>query len=117
MTSQRKRLALSQHDVAFLMGTHGGAGISRYEQSSQLPNLETALALEAILQTSIKDLFSGLYEEVLKRVVIRAQTLMYKNERGRSAIRKRRSLTIIISLRPVNARSTCKTAIKNISTY
>jgi transcriptional regulator with XRE-family HTH domain len=116
MTPQRKRLALSQHDVAFLMGTHGGAGISRYEQSSQLPNLETALALEAILQTPIKELFAGLYEEVLQRVVVRAKTLMYKNERGRRAIRKRRSLEIIISLRPLSARSICKKTVQNTPT-
>jgi hypothetical protein len=99
------------------MGTHGGAGISRYEQSSQLPNLETALALEAILQIPIRDLFSGLYEEVLKRAVVRAKTLMHKNERGRHAIRKRRTLAAIISLAPDNARSTCKTATKSSQTY
>ena len=117
ITTRRKRLAFSQHDVAFLMGTHGGAGISRYELSSQTPNLETALALEAILQIPIRDLFAGLYEEVVQRVVVRAKTLMHKNERGRRATRKRRSLSVIISLWPDSARQKCKTATQTVATY
>ena len=54
-----------------------------------MPNLETALALEAILQIPVRELYAGLYEDVLQRVVVRAKTLMYRNERGRYAIRKR----------------------------
>ena len=81
-----------------------------------MPNLETALALEAILQIPVRELFAGVYEEVLQRVVVRAKTLMYKNERGRQAVRKRRSLEIIISLRPASDRQKCKTAMETVST-
>ena len=97
---QRKRLALSQDEVAFLMGTHGGAGISRYEQFSQTPSLETVLALELILQKPAKELFGGLYEEIRQRVETRAKVLIYKTDRGkqsRRATRKRQALANIIS--------------------
>jgi transcriptional regulator with XRE-family HTH domain len=100
LLSQRKRLALSQDEVAFLMGTHGGAGISRYEQLAQRPTLETALALEVILQKPAKELFAGLFGEIQQRVAARAKVLTYRKDQGkpsRRAARKRRSLENIIN--------------------
>ena len=105
LLSQRKRLALSQDEVAFLMGTHGGAGISRYEQFTQRVSLETALALEVILQKPARELFAGLYREIEERVAARAKVLTYKRDRGkanRRTARKRRSLENIISLQSNN---------------
>ena len=102
---QRKRLALSQAEVAFLMGTHGGAGISRYEQFTQRPSLETALALELILQKPARELFVDLYREIEERVAARAKVLMYKTDRGkpgRQTARKREALANIISQQPNN---------------
>lgn len=97
---QRKRLALSQDEVAFLMGTHGGAGISRYEQSAQMPSLETALALEIILQRPAKELFPGIHAKAQQRAAARARTLIYKTGQlgpSRRLLRKRRALANIIS--------------------
>jgi transcriptional regulator with XRE-family HTH domain len=100
LLSRRKRLALSQDEVAFLMGKHLGSGVSRYEQQARRPTLETALALEVILQKPARELFADLYREIEERVMARAKVLMYKADReksNRQTARKREALTNIIS--------------------
>ena len=98
LLSQRKRLALSQDEVAFLMGTYGGAGVSRYEQSTQRPGLETALALEVILQRPLKELFIGLYGEVEQRVIARAKTLIYKTDQAKPSRRNARRRQALLNI-------------------
>ena len=55
----RKRLGLSQQDVAFLLGWEDASQPSRYEHSLRIPALRTALALAVIFQVPVYDLFSG----------------------------------------------------------
>jgi transcriptional regulator with XRE-family HTH domain len=96
----RKRLALSQSEMAFLMGMYRGASVSRYEQYYREPNLEKALALEVIFGKPVKELFPGLYQKVEREVRTRAKTLIYKTDQGRSvrrAARKRQRLASIIN--------------------
>jgi len=75
LRANRKRLALSQEDVAFLLGTQSGAKVCRYERFAREPNLETAFAYEAIFQRSARELFGGLYQKIEKAVVERAKAL------------------------------------------
>lgn len=70
--SQRRRAGLSQADVAFLLGGQGGAHISRYEHFHRAPNLHTALAYEAIFNTSVSELLAGEFEKVERQVANRA---------------------------------------------
>jgi DNA-binding XRE family transcriptional regulator len=58
----RKSLALSQDEVAFLLGNQNGAQVCRYEQFDRVPSLETALAFEAMFKKSVSELFPGLYQ-------------------------------------------------------
>jgi hypothetical protein len=44
LRSNRKRLALSQDEVAFLLGALSGTKVCRYERFVRTPSLETALA-------------------------------------------------------------------------
>lgn len=100
LLSQRKRVALSQDEAAFLLGKHVGSGISRYEQLARKPTLETALALELILQRPARELFGDLYRGVEERVAARAKVLRYKTDRGkpnRRTARKRQALAHIIN--------------------
>ena len=96
----RKRLGLSQEDVAFLLGWNGSAQTSRYEHFCRIPTLRTALALSHIFQASIAGLFSGekeaAEEAVSKRAQILEEQLQQKNA-GRSAARKLAFLRSIIS--------------------
>ena len=75
LVSNRKRLALSQKEVAFLLGNKGGAKVSRYERFDREPSLETTLALEVIFQRSASELFGGLYQKIEQEVIKRAKVL------------------------------------------
>src|SRR3954464_4298773 len=84
LRAHRKRLALSQDDVSFLLGVRSGAKACRYERFLRQPGLETALAYVAIFQKQIHDLFPGLYEQIRQRVVMRARILCRKVENSPS---------------------------------
>ena len=101
----RKRSALSQEEVAYLLGTQSGAKVCRYERFSREPGLQTALAYEAIFQRPVAELFPGLYEKVRMEVSARAKNLERKEfHRGKShfTTRKRQSLATIASVGPNN---------------
>lgn len=78
LRTNRTRLALFQDDVAFLLGKEDGKKVSRYEMLLHLPNLETALAYEAIYKRPVSELFPSLYEQVERKVAERAKVLVEK---------------------------------------
>ncbi len=95
LLANRKRLALSQDDVAFLLGAQSGAKVCRYERFARVPSLETALAYEAIFKRSVSELFSGLYQKVEREVAERAKTLTDRQDRrkpSQQTARKREAL-------------------------
>lgn len=103
LRANRKRLALSQDEVAFLLGTKSGAKISRYERFDRNPNLETALAFEVIFQRPMRELFSGIYQKVKHEVASRAKTLNDREnnrESDQQSERKRQVLTTIAGWEP-----------------
>jgi transcriptional regulator with XRE-family HTH domain len=61
LRKHRKRLGLSQVELAHLLGAKGGAKVCRYEKSVRIPPLETALAYEVILGRPVRELFAGIY--------------------------------------------------------
>ena len=81
LRSNRKRLALSQDEVAFLLGTQSGAKVCRYERFAREQSLETALACEVIFQRSASELFGGLYQKVEQKVTARAKALAERTDR------------------------------------
>jgi transcriptional regulator with XRE-family HTH domain len=100
LRSHRKRLALSQDEVAFLLGRVSGAKVCREERFMREPTLATALAYEAIFQMPTRELFAGLYEKVEGEVVERAKMLQGKIDRqkpSRQADRKVRAVAGIIA--------------------
>jgi transcriptional regulator with XRE-family HTH domain len=82
LRANRKRLALSQDEVAFLLGGHNGAKISRYENFTRVPSLETALALEAVYKRAASELFGGLYQKAERKVAKRAKILIERKAPG-----------------------------------
>jgi transcriptional regulator with XRE-family HTH domain len=95
LRANRKRLALAQDEVAFLLGTQSGAKICRHERFVSEPDLETALAYEAIFKRSVSELFGGLYQKVEREVAERAKGLINKKDRKANAqtARKLQALT------------------------
>lgn len=101
LRANRKRLALSQEDVAFLLGKEGGAKVSRYERFAREPNLETALACELIFQRAVCELFSGLYQRIEREVAARAKILVAKTAQekpSRHTTRKQQTLKALAGL-------------------
>src|SRR5678816_3202787 len=78
LRSNRKRLALSQKEVAFLLGLHSSAKVCRNERFTREPSLTTALAYEAIFQKPVSELFGGLYRRIEREVRARAKILSYR---------------------------------------
>ena len=81
LRTNRKQFALSQEEVAFLLGMKGldkGGKVSRDEGYSRVPTLEFALAYEAIYGKPVRELFAGLYQQVEQDVVKRAKLLRYR---------------------------------------
>jgi len=96
----RKRLGLSQREVAFLLGWCGASQPSRYEHFSRVPRLRTALALAVIFRVSVYDLFSGEYHNVENAVGLRARRLearLTMESPDRGTTRKLALLRTIIS--------------------
>ncbi len=71
----RRRLNLSQKQVAALLGHRDTSMLSRYENGRSLPPLLTALRLEIIYRAPVAflylQLYTGLREEVRKQEALR----------------------------------------------
>ena len=95
LRANRKRLAFSQDEVAFLLGAQTGAKVCRHERFAREPSLETALACEVIFKRSVSELFPGLYQKVEQEVAARARALVEKTDRRkptRQTARKREAI-------------------------
>ena len=98
LRANRKRLALSQDEVAFLLGTENGTKVCRHERFVREPSLETALAYEAIFKRSVSELFPGLYQKVEQEVAARAKTLAKKTDHLKSSQRTARKRETVADL-------------------
>jgi len=81
LLTNRKRLTLSQEEVAFLLGGNGegkGSKVSRDESSKREPGLKDVLAYELIYGKPARELFAGVYEQVEQEVAQRAKILTYR---------------------------------------
>lgn len=78
LLAHRKRLALSQTEVAFLLGVRGGATVCRNERFARETSLATALAYEVIYERPASELFAGLYQRIEQEVAARAKILTYR---------------------------------------
>ena len=76
--AHRKRSWLSQSEVAMLVGSQTGASVSRHECFRRLPALSTGLAYEIIFGIPMRELFPGLFEDVQRATLARANTLAEK---------------------------------------
>ena len=83
LRSYRRRSGLSQSEVAFLLGTHNGAHVSRYEKGHHLPPLRTALAYRTIFGVSLLELFSGIKLGIEKEVLPHIEELRTELEKRR----------------------------------
>jgi len=88
LRSYRRRSGLTQSEVAFLLGSHDSAQVSRYERGHHLPPLRTVLAYTTIFGVSLGDLFSGIQLGVHKEIMPRIKQLRAKLEKRREEHRE-----------------------------
>jgi transcriptional regulator with XRE-family HTH domain len=108
LRTHRKRLGLSQDEVAYLLGAESGAKASRYERFAREPGFRTALACEAVFQRPIRELFAGLYERIEREVAERAKKLVLKTghmKSGKHTARKHETLKRIAASKPKKSRN------------
>jgi transcriptional regulator with XRE-family HTH domain len=91
----RKRSGFSQAEMAFLLGAHGAAKVSRYEHGRRLPTLKTILAYELVLHAHSRDLFAGVFREVEGVTKRRAATLAKRLAGQKSDLLTMRKIQIL----------------------
>jgi transcriptional regulator with XRE-family HTH domain len=99
LRTYRKKLGLTQREVAFLLGRHGGAKVSRYERSGRIPDLKTIFAYEAIFQKPARELFAGIYdraERETRRKVRQLVSRLRKRQESPVLARKIASLRAVV---------------------
>jgi len=64
----RKRMELSQKQVAAILGLKNIAVLSHYEHGTSQPSLERALGLEIVYRVPVAFLFPEQYEEIRARI-------------------------------------------------
>lgn len=96
----RKQLALSQDDVAFLIGAGSGEKVCRHERFQREPNLGDALAYEIVYRRALSELFGGKYSRIEAEVQARARELLAQEGGGTTArtAQRRRVLAEIAGL-------------------
>lgn len=75
LRSHRRQWALSQSEVAHLIGLKARSSVSRYELDRALPALRTAVAYEFVFGVSLSELFPALAVDVVEEVMRRAAEL------------------------------------------
>jgi transcriptional regulator with XRE-family HTH domain len=85
LRTHRKKLGLTQREVAFLLGCHSGAKVSRYEHSARVPTLNVILAYEVIFQKPARELFAGLYDRAERQTMRNLRLLVSRLRRRRES--------------------------------
>jgi len=76
--SQRRRWALEQDELAYLVGLKSGSNVSRIEHGKRHPTIKAALGYEALFGVSASTLFPALFEAVEDALMRRAYKLHEK---------------------------------------
>jgi transcriptional regulator with XRE-family HTH domain len=58
----RRIRGYSQKQLAMLLGLRARKAISEFEQGRRLPGLQTAILLEIVLGTRLREIYPGLYD-------------------------------------------------------
>ena len=92
----RLRAALTQREMAHLLGSRSPATVCQYEARKREPDLRTALAYQVVFGLPVETLFPGIYREVEREVLIRADRLSIQLADGPPALsHKRKSVASI----------------------
>lgn len=97
--TERRRWALTQKEVADLLGFESRTCISRIEQGKRVPGLESALALEVLFGLAPRSMFPHLYLEVEEDVMSQALHLYEAIEHSTTPRERRKRELLEIALK------------------
>ena len=102
----RLRAALTQKEMAHLLGCKSPATVCQYEARKREPDLRTALAYQVVFGVPVEELFPGIHREVEQEVLSRADRLskMLTGTNGTPALsHKRKAVGSILAANPTTA--------------
>jgi transcriptional regulator with XRE-family HTH domain len=105
LRTHRKGWALSQKQLAGLLGFRFPTHLSKYELDQRLPSLRTALACEIVFGVPVSVLFEGLRAEVEEDVMRRANALFEGIEHRTDPAGKRKRELLMAMLARVTDKS------------
>jgi len=102
----RLRAALTQKEMAHLLGSQSPATVCQYEARKREPDLRTALAYQAVFGVPVEALFPGIHREVERDVLSRADRLskVLTGAKGAPALsHKQKAVGAILAANPITA--------------
>lgn len=98
LRTHRKRLGLSQKEIAYLLGCSSGAKVSRYERSARQPGLQTILAYAVIFQNPTHELYAGEFQGIRATTIRRVRLLARRLEKEKPTQLATRKLEALRSI-------------------
>lgn len=94
LAALRQRNALSEQELADLVGYASRSAVYRFERGERRPTLRFALACEVVFGEDPRKVFPGLYAKIEDAVLAHAARLdeAVRNQKGAAAARKRKLL-------------------------
>ncbi len=110
LRTHRRRTALSQAELAKLLGAASGTKVSPYENFTRMPSAFTVFAFEIVFNQPASELFAGSYEAIRLVVQKRARHLMKQlnakpDVKTKRTSRKMDLFRAIIESKPSSARA------------
>lgn len=95
---ERRKWALTQKELAFLLEKTSSAHMSRLEHCKRPPSVRILIACEVLFGIPARKLFPKLYADIEESVLARAATIYETLERdfGRAATKKKELLSALL---------------------
>lgn len=78
--AHRKRWALTQEELAALLGLTSQGTVSQYEGTEKRPGIEILIGAKTIFNVPCREMFPRMYEDVERQLLVRAKELHAKME-------------------------------------
>lgn len=95
LRAHRRRVGLSQDEIAFLLGLESRTNVSRHETRTRIPRLDLALGYELILGVPVGELFAGARRPIEVAIRQRAVRLCGRVAMGRQELRSPVKLALL----------------------
>ncbi|MBI5450143.1 MAG: helix-turn-helix transcriptional regulator [Gammaproteobacteria bacterium] len=98
LRTHRREWALTQKELALLLGRASSTYISRIEQGKRAPSTDIVLACEVLFAVSPKEMFPKLYSHNEEAVMARAAKFFasLEKETDHAAMRKKELLALVL---------------------